>query len=535
MSSGPQLENDLVVEDGARTRSAPSRRPRFAVPPKRIAPFNVPIVLDNYYSAAPRRLRLRGNEGDDGAQDSSGMSFAAAFEDNVWERSASMGDLNNTPGESQDENTLKPGALECIAFALCGVGVSVGWTTVLANLTYFCGLYGKSSFIWLNVAVYGPTLPFAIIQTAFDQRFDARFGSSRAFSFRLVTALLSMAVLMVLYPILLATPASVQAGKDPINLGWVLLITSIIGCMSAIAYGSFYQISSLMSYGGRCPAFFALGYQGSGLIALGLATASQFGTFHDATRGQLWGFFGGACAFEFLALSFFLALLWRSSTFAAAMRARDRWHARDNEIRLLAKEALGSPLLRVEAEDSRVSLSSSTSSMRCVLWKTWKCMLALFLTVLGNMSIFPFFAYVPSSTGSKLLSMMLFYCKTVSDTLGRPLTLGPKLVRTPNGLLAVAVVRLTFVPIFFVYTFAKSEWIDGIRSDWIACVSVGIFSMLSGYLNTIAYAMAPTLVDRNEATTSANILNLAFHMAVYIALAISVVVRYSGIDANADV
>ena len=162
-------------------------------------------------------------------------------------------------------------------------------------------------------------------------------------------------------------------------------------------------------------------------------------------------------------------------------------------------------------------------------------MLALFLTVLGNMSIFPFFAYVPSSTGSKLLSMMLFYCKTVSDTLGRPLTLGPKLVRTPNGLLAVAVVRLTFVPIFFVYTFAKSEWIDGIRSDWIACVSVGIFSMLSGYLNTIAYAMAPTLVDRNEATTSANILNLAFHMAVYIALAISVVVRYSGIDANADV
>ena len=235
MSSGPQLENDLVVEDGARTRSAPSRRPRFAVPPKRIAPFNVPIVLDNYYSAAPRRLRLRGNGGDDGAQDSSGMSFAAAFEDNVWERSASMGDLNNTPGESQDENTLKPGALECIAFALCGVGVSVGWTTVLANLTYFCGLYGKSSFIWLNVAVYGPTLPFAIIQTAFDQRFDARFGSSRAFSFRLVTALLSMAVLMVLYPILLATPASVQAGKIPsTSAGFCSSPPSLDACLPSL-------------------------------------------------------------------------------------------------------------------------------------------------------------------------------------------------------------------------------------------------------------------------------------------------------------
>ena len=153
-------------------------------------------------------------------------------------------------------------------------------------------------------------------------------------------------------------------------------------------------------------------------------------------------------------------------------------------------------------------------------------MLALCLTVFGNMVIFPFFAFVPSSSGSKLLSMMLFYCKTVSDTIGRPLTLGPRCIRTPRALLTAAVVRLIFVPLFW-YTFSTAEWMHSYRSDVVACVSVGIFSMMSGYINTIAYALAPTLVTRGEATIAANVLNLAFHLAVYAALAVSVVVRYT--------
>lgn len=65
------------------------------------------------------------------------------------------------------------------------------------------------------------------------------------------------------------------------------------------------------------------------------------------------------------------------------------------------------------------------------------------------------------------------------------------------------------------------------RNDAMICACVALFSMLSGYFNTLAYSIAPSLVTQREATTAANALNLAFHLAVYLALSVSIVVHYA--------
>jgi len=123
--------------------------------------------------------------------------------------------------------------------------------------------------------------------------------------------------------------------------------------------------------------------------------------------------------------------------------------------------------------------------------------------------------------------MMLFYSKIVPDTIGRPLTLicAPRCFQSPKGLLVGAFCRLCFVPVFFAYTYISADWMY--RNDAMICACVALFSMLSGYFNTLAYSIAPSLVTQREATTAANALNLAFHLAVYLALSVSIVVHYA--------
>ena len=79
------------------------------------------------------------------------------------------------------------------------------------------------------------------------------------------------------------------------------------------------------------------------------------------------------------------------------------------------------------------------------------------------------------------------------------------------------------MPVFFLYTFA-----DIIpRSDVGALLAVGLFSFSSGYINTVAYQLAPSMIPvSNRAMNGArvaNLINTAFHAAVYVGLLVSVV------------
>ena len=101
-------------------------------------------------------------------------------------------------------------------------------------------------------------------------------------------------------------------------------------------------------------------------------------------------------------------------------------------------------------------------------------------------------------------------------------------LRTQRRVLAAAVVRLAFLPLFFVYVFA-----EGVlpRNDIAAMAAIGVWSFTSGFINTVAYQLAPLNVGFENGTKVANLVNTVFHAAVYCGLAVSCSVRL-GIDAS---
>ena len=210
------------------------------------------------------------------------------------------------------------GRLDVVLFFLCAIGVSVGWTSILSALVYFSDVYGPSSFLWLNLAVYVPTLPVALLQACWDHRMDKHYGSSVTFLFRGGIALSGMALCTALVPL------TSGPGREP-SLSLLLALTALIGLMSSVVYGSFYQLASIASTNGTLQAAFAMGYQGSGLVVLLASLALHF--TNTPTAAALWEYFGVAAGLEVLALGSFLMLIWRRHGMQVPILALSRLHS----------------------------------------------------------------------------------------------------------------------------------------------------------------------------------------------------------------
>ena len=111
MQDSSSNSSTIPVDEAERTRSAPSSgRDVFLsrnIASKRIAPFQVPIVLDNYYSATPP-LRCADSNGE-ASSDAVGNNHEFDKEMDFGEkgRSVSVGILRgSTP---TDEAELRPG------------------------------------------------------------------------------------------------------------------------------------------------------------------------------------------------------------------------------------------------------------------------------------------------------------------------------------------------------------------------------------------------------------------------------------------
>ena len=109
--------------------------------------------------------------------------------------------------------------------------------------------------------------------------------------------------------------------------------------------------------------------------------------------------------------------------------------------------------------------------------------------------------------------------------LGRPCTVLLRLIHTPRRMVTAAVIRLLFLPVFFLYTFGG----DVIpKSDILITVFVGLFAFSSGFINTVAYQLAPTMIPTElriaNGARVANMINTVFHAAVYGGLMVSFIV-----------
>ncbi|KAG2500340.1 hypothetical protein HYH03_001915 [Edaphochlamys debaryana] len=147
--------------------------------------------------------------------------------------------------------------------------------------------------------------------------------------------------------------------------------------------------------------------------------------------------------------------------------------------------------------------------------------ISISISVGTSMLIFPFFTYM-RSTGlmGVRFPQVLFYIRLTGDILGRMV---PRRMQctTVRGLMFWAFVKLAMVPLLFGCIYVPH--LTG--GDVAACVVVALFWVLSGYLNTCSYLVAPTLVPPNQKGRASGLMTVAFQSACFGALLLAALVQ----------
>ena len=408
---------------------------------------------------------------------------------------------------------------ESVLFFLSAVGCTIGWTAVLSNLVYYTDTLGVDSFLFLNLAVYAPLLPVTLAQAIWDAQFDRRFRSLRSFWFR---GTVSFSVALICLMLLPWTSKSLV----------LLSVTSVfLGLSSAVLQGMMIQMASFVYPScGRLSAAVTAGMQASAVLVLAVSVTSGFGGC--ASSEELRSFYFTIAFLLVVCWVCFQILLNYSQGVVRSMKRRDSLFLSSPEMvePLLSSEE---PLLsstHEQDEDNQVQADAPPQdivelSFSDIWIKTWPVCFVIMLTVGSSMSVASWFNRVESQDATNAaFPQVLFYTRLLADLMGRLSTLygAPKSI---VSLVALAVLRLGFVPIFFIYTLTNLIP----KNDVAAALGVFGFAFTSGYLATLSYQFAPTLLSDHErernTTKQASLINVCFSASVLLGLAASFVLN----------
>ena len=397
---------------------------------------------------------------------------------------------------------------ETILFFLSAVGCTIGYTAVLSNLVYYSDTLGLDSFLLLNVAVFAPMFPVTLSQAIWDAKFDRQFQSLRSFLFR------GSVGFSITFLCLLLLPWASQ------SLLFVSVTSVFLGLSSAVLHGMLKQMASFVyPHCGRASAAVNAGMQASGLLVLAVSIMYGFGG--STYKEGLYWFYNTISAMLIVCWACCQVLLMCSQGVSQSMQRRDAINTSPE-----MEESLLSPSRENDANDQHESVipRDSLELSFATLWNTsWPVCAVIILTVGSSMSVSSWFNRFESQDPTNTsFPQVLFYTRLFADLLGRPVTLfvAPKSIVTLNIL---SLARLSFVPIFFLYT--STNLIP--KSDMWVVVGVFAFSFSSGYLVTLSYQLAPTLLIYHERERNlmkqTNLINVCFSASVLIGLTSSIV------------
>jgi hypothetical protein len=179
---------------------------------------------------------------------------------------------------------------EQVLFFMAGLGSSVGYIATLSSLVYYKILFGPSSFVQLNLAIYLPLVPISLAQARWDSQYDRHYNTKVTFVTRLIVGF-GCVVFGTIGMILSSAPTTTSATttmneennriiltnpeEDPMDgnttddaivftsdegiiiihnttakLGWVIWNALLQGIGGAILYGQLNQLASFV--GSRC-------------------------------------------------------------------------------------------------------------------------------------------------------------------------------------------------------------------------------------------------------------------------------------------
>lgn len=378
-----------------------------------------------------------------------------------------------------------------------GTGISISAVSLQSSVAYFSNLYGKESFLWINIAIYLPALPVSLFMIHWSTLQRGKCPDSEQTWCETRRLIVSFVLLAVIGMSVAST-----------NSLWSLLLVSFMtGVFSTVAYCSAFQIAMSCADADNLRIGLNLGYQGSVVVVIVAQELS--GLQPGSALADVWFFFS------------VVALLSLAATVSAyKLGIVCIKLSSETSESLLSDELLPDGHADREDEEEKYSYSEVLVEIRSYA-------MVLFATVFGSIVIFPFYSYVPSSSSSEVtqrfLPMYMFYTKSFSDLASRVACLFLPKVASASVLLWCSLARLSFVPYFLAYCFTNVFY----QSDLLILGAVAFYSFTSGLFITYAYTLVPTKDSSAEYTRKASsMMSVTFQLAITAALVCSTIAYY---------
>ncbi|KAK9849775.1 hypothetical protein WJX84_003292 [Apatococcus fuscideae] len=464
-----------------------------------------------------------------------------------------------------------------VCFFLVSVAYTIGWTAISSMLAFYKQMYGPQILLQLNTVYFLPSIPVLLLQTQCDARINRSLGIATATAGRLFVGLGGSAIICALYPfyaesvpyllwvtaflgvfsgIAFGSSYQLVAYFEPVNT--VALTTGYVGSGPIVLLLELFLQIGPQPSSGQIVVLFELvaAFTIAGLLAaLGLlyshwqalegsdcasrqqllpqkqpevtvrpaAIVSSSPRRRTSIEGK--DTYGGERS--------------RQATYTAApsrLGLPVPFSQTDAGSTELSPQALGPsrPHLTIVTEraasvaslpawpasphgadlDKLLAEPPTEPSASRIMTGIWPAAFSLFLSVGTSILVFPFFTFVPTSgyLGS-MLPQALFAARTVADIVGR-LIPRTDCISTRWGMVGAGLVKTAITPLFFVYLAAGVAW----RSDVLAIAYIFAFWLMSGYINTCAYLVAPEWASLGGSAKAGALMALTFQSACLIAL-----------------
>ncbi|WIA44094.1 hypothetical protein OEZ86_010446 [Tetradesmus obliquus] len=462
---------------------------------------------------------------------------------------------------------IKGRKLSVVRFLIISIAYTTPWIIMLSQLAYYSKIYGPQVLLQLNIAYYLPSIPILLLLGHIEKILDEQFGSTASMAIRLTVGLTGCAAISALYPFI------------PGRLSYLLWLVVALGSISAVAFSTSYQLVAWF----RSADTIALGIGcvASGPLALIIQLALHIGT--TPKRWQWIGLFEAAAGLVLVGILAAWSLLWQywnilcgkeeyvdSSTpllDSAEQAAADHVDDEAGEaalmlsrmltmqdpfqgfpfttmpgmelphLRPLLRRALSEDLSDIRRLTHRSAAAAAAArglhrrgdfgdaeSLGAVYWEVfkycWSTVLAALVSSTLLNCIFPFFTYVESSGMlGEFLPQVLFYTRMLSDILGRLLPRKKALaITSPAALLALSGALLLCSVAFFVYLQVPPR----MQYDPYVMVLVLALWLGGGYINTMSYILAPSLVPPRICTKASATMALTYQIAHILGLCIAI-------------
>ncbi|GBF92316.1 hypothetical protein Rsub_05518 [Raphidocelis subcapitata] len=433
------------------------------------------------------------------------------------------------------------------AFFFTGVAFKCPWTAI-SSLSQITERHGPRALLLLNLAYFVPPMPLLALLSALQRPIDRALGVRRSAQLRLTLGLGGLAALSLAFPRAAAAPGA--------GVGGLLALTAAIGSAYALAFGTSYQLAPL--FGAGCTVGLTAGFVSAGGVVLFLDFAIRRGRAPYYTQAQLHVLFAAVAAACLAGLAASLALIRaharrletlgtaaprgsgagavdaRGAAFGGGVGSDDGSDGeggggggRDGGAWPGGGGAPGHALRRgarrhhhhhspVDVE-AAVHVSAGgggdggesklhgrgggaggggagvggESEFRAIATAIAPAALALLASVGTSMAAFPFFAYLPTNGAlGPWVAQAAFYARMGGDVAGR--IVPPQWqARSRGALVRFAALKAALLPPLLAALLRPGV----VGGDFGAVALVAVNWALSGYVNTGAYLVAPTLVS----------------------------------------